>query len=92
MFVIIDFDFVLFSHRGDAFLESYIDGLARSQDPAVGGPEDEDQDDGNHLIRDEQKRFQDGSEDFADGRDFKFNNLSQVRVAFYNLVVVFFII
>ncbi|XP_025413709.1 protein sprint isoform X4 [Sipha flava] len=61
-------------NRGDAFLESYIDGLARSQGPEVGGAEDEDQD--GNLIRTEEKQFQD-SEDFPDSRDFKFNHLSQ---------------
>lgn len=61
--------------RGDAFLESYIDGLARSQGPVVSGTEDEDQD--GNLIRAEDKQFQDG-EEFPDGREFKFNNLSQV--------------
>ncbi|XP_025207170.1 protein sprint isoform X3 [Melanaphis sacchari] len=60
--------------RGDAFLESYIDGLARSQGPVVSGPEDEDQD--GNLIRAEDKQFQ-GDEEFPDGREFKFNNLSQ---------------
>lgn len=61
--------------RGDAFLESYIDGLARSQGPVVSGTEDEDQD--GNLIRAEEKQFQSG-EEFPDGREFKFNNLSQV--------------
>ncbi|VVC35873.1 Hypothetical protein CINCED_3A000453 [Cinara cedri] len=62
--------------RGDAFLESYIDGLARSQGPVVnGGTEDEDQD--ANLIQPEEKQFLQDGGDFADGRDFKFNNLSQ---------------
>lgn len=64
--------------RGDAFLESYIDGLARTQEPVVTGPED-DEHDGN-SIRTGDKRFRDG-DDFADGQDFcKFNSLSQVSV------------
>lgn len=67
--------------RGDAFLESYIDGLARTQGPAVSGAEDEDQD--GNLIRSEEKQFQDG-EEFPDGRDFKFNNLSQVSFDIFN--------
>lgn len=67
--------FYFFFYRGDAFLESYIDGLARTQGPVVGGAEDEDKD--GNLIRAEPKRFHDG-EEFPDGRDFKFNNLSQV--------------
>lgn len=65
-----------FVSRGDAFLESYIDGLARSQGPVVAGAED-DEHDGN-LIRAVDKQFRDG-EEFADGRgDSKFNSLSQV--------------
>ena len=67
--------FCSFFCRGDAFLESYIDGLARSQGPVVSGTEDEDQD--GNLIRAEDKQFQ-GGEEFPDGREFKFNNLSQV--------------
>lgn len=69
----------MYFFRGDAFLESYIDGLARSQGPEVGGAEDEDQD--GNLIRTEEKQFQD-SEDFPDSRDFKFNNLSQVNFVY----------
>lgn len=69
------------SYRGDAFLESYIDGLARSQDPVVGGAEDEDQE--GNVIRTEDKQFRDGAEEFPDGRDFKFSNLSQVGRKFY---------
>lgn len=41
----------------------------------VSGTEDEDQD--GNLIRAEEKQFQSG-EEFPDGREFKFNNLSQV--------------
>lgn len=82
------FLFFFFFYRGDAFLESYIDGLARSQGPAVSGVEDEDQD--GNLIRSEEKKFQD-SEEFPDGRDFKFNNLSQVCFdnfnIFHNLII-----
>lgn len=47
--------------------------------------EDEDQD--GNLIRVEDKQFPD-SEEFPDGRDFKFNNLSQVSFSLaYNLCV-----
>lgn len=67
----------LMIYRGDAFLESYIDGLARSQDPVVSGTEDEDQ--VGNLIRSEAKQFQ-NNDDFPDGQDFKFNNLSQVCI------------
>lgn len=70
--------FPSFFSRGDAFLESYIDGLARSQGPVVSGAEDEDQD--SNLIRPEEKQFLQDGGDFADGRDFKFNNLSQVSL------------
>lgn len=72
--------------RGDAFLESYIDGLARSQGPAVSGAEDEDQD--GNLIRSEEKQFQDG-EEFPDGRDFKFNNLSQVSIDIIHMPIIY---
>lgn len=41
----------------------------------VSGTEDEDQD--GNLIRSGDKQFQ-GGEEFPDGREFKFNNLSQV--------------
>jgi hypothetical protein len=46
----------------------------------VSGTEDEDQD--GNLIRAEDKQFQ-GDEEFPDGREFKFNNLSQVSFFLY---------
>lgn len=48
--------------------------------------EDEDQD--GNLIRVEDKRFQDG-EEFPDGHDFKFNNLSQVSFNHVNDLCVY---
>ncbi|XP_050442799.1 protein sprint isoform X2 [Adelges cooleyi] len=63
--------------RGDAFLESYIDGLARTQGPVVGGGTTEDEDADGNLIRPNEKRFQDDGDEYPDGRDFKLINLSQ---------------
>lgn len=52
----------------------------------VGGAEDEDQD--GNLIRPEDKPFLPDGGDFADGRDFKFNNLSQVSfICFFRVHV-----
>lgn len=76
--------FNYFLCRGDAFLESYIDGLARSQGTVVSGAEDEDQDE--NLIQSEEKQFLQDNEEFPDGRDFKFNNLSHVSFVIHNFI------
>ncbi|XP_050547742.1 protein sprint isoform X3 [Daktulosphaira vitifoliae] len=64
-------------NRGDAFLESYIDGLARTQGPLVGGGTTEDEDVDSNLVQNNKKKFQDDGDEYPDGRDFKLIHLSQ---------------